>query len=32
MTDHTEEITQEEEFIEWEVPGPDGTPVKVTLI
>jgi hypothetical protein len=32
MTDHTEELDDSIELIEWEVPGPDGTPVKVTLI
>lgn len=28
----SEEIEDSVEFIEWEVPGPDGTPVKVILV
>jgi hypothetical protein len=32
MEDRSEELADSVEFIDWEVPGPDGTPVKVTLI
>ncbi len=32
MTDNTEELDDSIELIEWQVPGPDGTPIKVTLI
>ena len=32
MTDNTEELDNSIELIEWEVSGPDGTPVKVTLV